>query len=352
VWNRNPHFEYGSYASPPFYISLNVHDKILHNCLIDLGSSHNVMPKVVMKELGLEITKPYQDLYSFDSKKVKCLGLIKYLVVSLAHLPIKSIVMDIVVADIPPKFGMPLSRTWAKKVGGSLQMDLTYVAILVFGGEHKRLYREVRLSYIVNDHQNPSNHPVYALEDEIGSSIFHLNDDESEITLNKCRNKSLIDQQNKVWNMYFDGSSSKEGYGDGILLISPAQEIITLSYKLEFETINNIVEYEALVLGLNAAKDMAIENLTFFDDSELLINQVKNIYQAKQQRLKQYKNEVWDLVDNFFLAFNISFIPREANKKEDSLALSTNTFRPPIGPNIKNQVEVIHSTSIPDNIKH
>jgi hypothetical protein len=79
-----PHIEDGSDDSPPFYISLNVHDDILHNYLMDSGASHNVMPKVVMEELGLEITKPYQDLYSFDSKKVKCLGLIKDMVVSLA----------------------------------------------------------------------------------------------------------------------------------------------------------------------------------------------------------------------------------------------------------------------------
>jgi ribonuclease HI len=311
-----PHIEDGSDASPPFYISLNVHDKILHNCLMDSGASHNVMPKVVMEELGLEITKPYQDLYSFDSKKVKCLGLIKYLVVSLAQLPMKSVVMDIIVADIPPKFGMLLSRTWAKKVGGSLQMDLTYATIPVFGGEHRRLYREVILAYIISDHQNPRNHPVYVVEDEIGSSVFHLNDDEPEITVNKCKNQSLTDQQNKVWKMYFDGSSSKEGYGAGIVLISPAQEVITLSYKLEFETTNNIAEYEALVLGLRAAKDMAIDSLVVFGDSELIINQVKNIYQAKKQRLKQYRNEVWDLVDNFFLAFNISFIPREENQRK------------------------------------
>jgi ribonuclease HI len=56
--------------------------------------------------------------------------------------------------------------------------------------------------------------------------------------------------------MYFDGSSSKEGFGAGIVLISPVQEVITLSYKMEFKTTNNIVEYEALVLGLRAAKDM------------------------------------------------------------------------------------------------
>jgi ribonuclease HI len=86
-----------------------------------------------------------------------------------------------------------------------------------------------------------------------------------------------------------------------------------LSYKLKFETTSNIAEYEALVLGLRDAKDMAIESLIVFGDSELIINQVKNIYQAKQHSLKQYKNEVWGLVDNFFLEFNISFILEEAN---------------------------------------
>ena len=58
--------------------------------------------------------------------------------------------------------------------------------------------------------------------------------------------------------------------------------MITLSYKLEFETTNNIAEYEALVLGLRAAKDMDIDCLVVFGDSDLIINQVKNIYQAKQ----------------------------------------------------------------------
>jgi hypothetical protein len=273
--NVGPHIEDGSDASPPFYVSLNDHDNILQNYLMDPGASQNVMPKVVMEELGLEVTKPYKDLHSFDSKKVKCLGLIKDMVVSLAQLPMKSVVMDIVVADIPPKFGMLLSRTWAKKVGGSLQMDLTYATIPVFGSEHIRLYIEVRLAYIVNDHKNPSNHPIYAIEDGIGSSVFHLDDDEPKISFIQHRDQPMNGQQNKVWKMYFDGSSSRDRSGAGIVLISPLEEVITFSYKLEFETTNNIAEYEALVLGLMAAKDMVIDCLAIFGDSELVINQVR-----------------------------------------------------------------------------
>jgi hypothetical protein len=78
------------------------------------------MPKVVMDELGLDITKPYLDLYYFESRKVKCLGVIKDMVVTLSQLPMKSVVLDVIVADIPPKFGMLMSISWAKKVGCTL----------------------------------------------------------------------------------------------------------------------------------------------------------------------------------------------------------------------------------------
>jgi hypothetical protein len=107
-------------SSPPFYTSLNIHDKVLHNCLMDSRASHNLMPKIVMEELVLEVKKAYHDLYSFDSRRVQCLGVIKYLVVSLFQLPMKSVFMDIVVADVPPKFVMLLSRSWIKKLGGTL----------------------------------------------------------------------------------------------------------------------------------------------------------------------------------------------------------------------------------------
>jgi len=107
-------------SSPPFYTSLNIHDKVLHNCLMDSGASHNLMPKTVMEELGLEFTRAYHDLYSFDSRRVRCLRVIKDLVVTLFQLPMKSLVMDIVVANVPPKFGMLMSISWIKILGGTL----------------------------------------------------------------------------------------------------------------------------------------------------------------------------------------------------------------------------------------
>jgi len=79
----------------------------------------------------------------------------------------KIIVMDIVVVDAPPKFGMLLSKSWIKILGGTLHMDLTYATILVFGGEHRRLYREAQFSYIVSDEEDPTNNPIFSLDTDL-----------------------------------------------------------------------------------------------------------------------------------------------------------------------------------------
>jgi hypothetical protein len=183
------------------------------------------MPKVVMDELGLDVTRPYKDIFSFDSRKVKCLGLIKDLVVSLSQIPSKNLVMDVVVADIPPKFGMLLSRSWAMKLKGTLQMDMSYATIPIFGQE-RRLYREVLLKYMVSSKTQPNNHPIYSVDTEIDSSIFYndLSFEREEPTTVMtvedkavCRAEECADQrncaENKMWNMSFDGAVSKEGVG-------------------------------------------------------------------------------------------------------------------------------------------
>ena len=84
--------------------------------------------------------------------------------------------MDVVVADITPTFGMLLSRSWAKKVDSTLQMDLSYATIPIFGGENRRLYRELQYAYIVTDDKNPTNHQIYDLEKYLGSCVLHFSD--------------------------------------------------------------------------------------------------------------------------------------------------------------------------------
>ena len=115
-------------------------------------------------------------------------------------------------------------------------MDLTYATIPVFGGEHWSLYKEAQSAYIISDKKNPTNHPIFSLDTNLGSSLLQLTDaPEPPLEIKKwpitfCENSPPI---TSMWKMFFDGSSSKEGVGAGVVLFSPAQETITLSYKLE-----------------------------------------------------------------------------------------------------------------------
>jgi hypothetical protein len=249
-----------------FYANIKVHDMTFHNAMIYFGASHNLMPKVIMDELGLDITRPYKNLFSFDSRKFKCLGIINDLVVSLAQIPSKNMVMDVVVVDIPPKFGMLLSRSWATKLKGTLQMDMSYATIPLFG-QDRPLYREVLLKYMVSNKMQSNNHPVYSIDTEVGSSIFYndLSFEEEESTTIMTTDEETTRKvaecihpkdhaENEIWNMSFDGNVSKEGEGVGIWVSTPEVGTKLCSYKLMFECTNNMVEYEALILGLKVLK--------------------------------------------------------------------------------------------------
>lgn len=136
----------------------------------------------------------------------------------------------------------------------------------------------------------------------MGSSILHHAADDNDFqpeSSEKKRFESENEQHSEggqIWKLCFDGASSREGSGTCVVLISPTQQKVTMSYKLQFATTKNTVEYEALVLGMKATKDLGAEHLNAFGDSELVIKQVRNNYQVKISKLKKYRNEVLDLI--------------------------------------------------------
>ena len=95
--------------------------------------------------------------------------------------------------------------------------------------------------------------------------------------------------------MYFDGSVAKVGAGAGVCIISPIIYYKYYSYKLVFECTHNVEEYEALLLGLHALKDLGAKRVQIFGYLELVINQVNDFYQTKHPRMRAYMNEVWDM---------------------------------------------------------
>ena len=89
-----------------------------------------------------------------------------------------------------------------------------------------------------------------------------------------------------------------------------------------------------------------------FGDSELVVRKVRSQCQTKHPRIRAYRNEVWDLVEKFFSAFNIQFMPRDKNIMVDSLAVVASNFYPSQNLLLRYEVEVRYHPSIPKNVKH
>jgi ribonuclease HI len=73
-----------------------------------------------------------------------------------------------------------------------------------------------------------------------------------------------------MWKMFFDGVSSWEGAGDGVLFVAPSDEYyIPFSYKLQWDIDypNNVCEYEALILGLEVARKLKIKHFIIYGDA-------------------------------------------------------------------------------------
>jgi ribonuclease HI len=151
--------------------------------------------------------------------------------------------------------------------------------------------------------------------------------------------------------MSFDGASYREGARDGIWINHPKGDSKLCSYKLVFECTNNMAEYEALILGLKVLKELGAKRIVVHGDSELIINQIKGIYQAKHPRLRAYRNLVLNFLEKF-LEYNLSTIPREKNQVDDALATSAMVFKVPIFPDRKYKVEVKYRPAVPDNMKY
>ena len=79
--------------------------------------------------------------------------------------------MDVVVVDVLVTYGMLLSCSRGAKLGGTIQLDLTYANILIFRRETRRLYWEAKFTYTLSDSNKPYDYPVYAMDD-MGCGVF------------------------------------------------------------------------------------------------------------------------------------------------------------------------------------
>ena len=60
------------------------------------------------------------------------------------------------------------------------------------------------------------------------------------------------------WELYVDESSNEGGLGASLILVSPEKHRMHYALRFGFKVFNNEAEYEALIAGLNQAKEMKV----------------------------------------------------------------------------------------------
>ena len=75
---------------------------------------------------------------------------------------------------------------------------------------------------------------------------------------------------------------------------------------------------------------MGAQKIKILGDSELVINQINESYQTRHPRMRAYRNEVLDMLGNFFTDHRIQVIPRHENLVVDSLAVAAGKFETPV----------------------
>ena len=109
--------------------------------------------------------------------------------------------------------------------------------------------------------------------------------------------------------------------GSGADLILTSLEGIDIEYALRFgfHTSNNESEYEAVIAGLNLAHSLEVDQLEVYSDSQPVVRQIEDTYEAKSERMILYLRKVRDLLKKFVLV-QIKHVPRAESSRADALA--------------------------------
>ena len=110
-----------------------------------------------------------------------------------------------------------------------------------------------------------------------------------------------------------DGSSTRQGSRISVLLISPREDRLQLSIRLIYRATNNEAEYEALIVGLQAARHIGAARVLIYSDSQLAAQQLSGNFKINNDRLKLYA-EAFDKLKSQFQEVNIQKISRSENQ--------------------------------------
>ncbi|XP_057979093.1 uncharacterized protein LOC131165355 [Malania oleifera] len=133
---------------------------------------------------------------------------------------------------------------------------------------------------------------------------------------------SQEEEDHKGCTILFDRAVNVWGHGIGAILISPEGEHYLITVKLTFPCTNNIAEYEACILGLQAAIDRGIKELDVKGDSALVIHQLPREGETRDSKLVPYQEYIQEMIEGFD-GISFAHLPRENNLIPDALATLT-----------------------------
>lgn len=109
--------------------------------------------------------------------------------------------------------------------------------------------------------------------------------------------------------------------GAGIVIYDDERKIAEVKKYLGDRQTNNWAEYEALALGLQELKrrGLAGKKIEVRMDSELIVKQMNNEYQVKEETLWPQYMKVHNLLVAHFPEARFVHVPREKNKEADTL---------------------------------
>ncbi|XP_022761319.1 uncharacterized protein LOC111307564 [Durio zibethinus] len=121
------------------------------------------------------------------------------------------------------------------------------------------------------------------------------------------------------WRMYFDGAINALGHGIGAILISLDRHYYPIMARLNFNYTNNVAECEACVMGLQATIDKKIKMLDVFEDSTLVIYQLRGEWETRDFKLIWYHKYISELFKQF-KEIQFEHLSRKENQIADALA--------------------------------
>ena len=122
----------------------------------------------------------------------------------------------------------------------------------------------------------------------------------------------IYEAKNEPWILKFDGLSTENSDGAGIVIIPPRGVKTALSFNMAFECTNNQVEYEALVIGLEILLELGTKYVRLIRNSQLVLWQLTWEYKCNSLLLAPYFTTTIQLL-YFFDNMEFEHMPREAN---------------------------------------